>query len=90
MESDSLWNFSTADEHLICFEFYVVKNNKAMNILVHVFGKYLNVFLFVICQEVEKLGLKVCLCSVLVGTAEQFSKEVVPIHTFTQSQIKSW
>ena len=73
------------DGHLGSFQFWVITNKAAMNILVHIFGEHIKSFLLSIYLEVELLRHIVCICLLIVDAARELSKIVVPIYILTGS-----
>lgn len=73
--------FSRADEHLGSYWFLAITNNTAMNILTNAFWGDKHPLPLSVYKEMELLVK----CLTLVDKAGQFSREIVPIHSPTNS-----
>ena len=73
METHSLFNHSPFACHLGCFQFGVVRNKVAINILVQVLCEYKSPFLWNECPRMQFLGHKVITCF----SSVQFSHSVM-------------
>lgn len=70
-------NHFSVNEMLCHFQFVVIKNNRAMNIFVHVpWYMYVHIFLFLtdVYLRVEELGHRVCLPSKLLANTKFLPK----------------
>ena len=56
------------------FHFGAMPNNDAIDILVHI-------CFHCVCLRMKFLGPSLCICSILLDTATQFSKVIIPIYT---------